>query len=195
MRSCGSGGVLGVWLLVSMPSWLMQTNPPVIAEPSWDSSQTRELAQRACFDCHSNETRWPLYSRFAPVSYFINGHVIEGRERLNFSEWGMRRRGMGSSPEVGASSQNVSESLAAILGLNPATAYANGDEREEEEDGEEEEREEEEQGERGELAEEIIEEMEEGKMPLPSYLSMHPEARLTSEEQQQLMDGFRATFR
>lgn len=54
------GGVVGLWLLVSMPAWFMQTSPPITGEPDWDSPTTRELAQRACFDCHSNETRWPL---------------------------------------------------------------------------------------------------------------------------------------
>ena len=39
-----------------IPVWLLQNNPPVVAEPKWDSQQTRDLAKRACFDCHSNET-------------------------------------------------------------------------------------------------------------------------------------------
>lgn len=67
------------------------TNPPVIAEPQWDSPQTRELASRACYDCHSNETVWPWYSYFPPVSKTILRDVVEGRRRLNFSEWGTRR--------------------------------------------------------------------------------------------------------
>jgi heme-binding protein len=40
-------------------------NPPVGAEPTWDSPGTRTLAKQACFDCHSNETEWPAYSRVA----------------------------------------------------------------------------------------------------------------------------------
>jgi len=39
-----------------VPGWLAQANPPVIAEPVWDRPETRALAQRACFDCHSNES-------------------------------------------------------------------------------------------------------------------------------------------
>lgn len=64
-----------------------RTNPPVAAEPSWDSPETRELARHACFDCHSNETEWPLYSRVAPVSWLVQRDVAEGRAHLNFSEW------------------------------------------------------------------------------------------------------------
>ena len=68
------------------------TNPPVIAEPQWDSPQTRELASRACFDCHSNETTWPWYSYVAPVSWLVAHDVQEGRTALNFSEWRPGRR-------------------------------------------------------------------------------------------------------
>ena len=63
------------------------TNPPVAAEPLWDSPQTRDLAVRACFDCHSNETEWPWYSNVAPISWLVQRDVEEGREELNFSEW------------------------------------------------------------------------------------------------------------
>jgi len=62
------------------------TNPPVVAEPHWDSRQTRELARRACFDCHSNETVAPWYSQLAPVRWLIAHHVSEARENLNFSD-------------------------------------------------------------------------------------------------------------
>ncbi|HSL69393.1 MAG TPA: heme-binding domain-containing protein [Longimicrobiales bacterium] len=62
-------------------------NPPVGAEPTWDSPGTRALAEQACFDCHSNETEWPAYSRVAPVSWLIQRDVSEGRAVLNFSEW------------------------------------------------------------------------------------------------------------
>ena len=48
---------------------------------------TRDLAVRTCFDCHSNETHWPWYSRVAPVSWWNQDHVDEGRDDLNFSEW------------------------------------------------------------------------------------------------------------
>lgn len=63
------------------------SNPPVTSEPQWDSTATRELAKRACFDCHSNETVWPWYSHVAPVSWLLQRDVDEGRSKLNFSEW------------------------------------------------------------------------------------------------------------
>jgi hypothetical protein len=69
-----------------------RVNPPTIAEPSWDSPETRALAIRACFDCHSNETVWPVYSRIAPTSWIVQRNVSEGRAALNFSEWQRRQK-------------------------------------------------------------------------------------------------------
>jgi heme-binding protein len=71
-----------------IPVWLLQTDPPVVAEPQWDSSQTQALAKRACYDCHSNQTSWSWYSRVAPISWLVTLDTIRGRRHLNFSEWG-----------------------------------------------------------------------------------------------------------
>jgi mono/diheme cytochrome c family protein len=80
--------VLGVGILIQLiPYGHGHTNPPVVKEPAWDSPQTRALAKRACFDCHSNETRWPWYSNIAPVSWLTRNDVNGGREHMNFSEW------------------------------------------------------------------------------------------------------------
>lgn len=43
--------------------------------------------RRACYDCHSNETRWPWYSHVAPVSWLIVRDVTLARKEINFSEW------------------------------------------------------------------------------------------------------------
>ncbi len=61
------------------------TNPPAGRLVQWDSPRTQELARRACFDCHSNETKWPWYSSIAPISWRIQTHVREGREKLDFT--------------------------------------------------------------------------------------------------------------
>ena len=75
-------------------------NPPVTAEPKWDSPQTRALAQRACFDCHSNETVWPWYSYVAPISWLVYHDTMDGRSRLNFSEWNNPQRGADEIPGI-----------------------------------------------------------------------------------------------
>jgi hypothetical protein len=46
------------------------------------------LLRRACFDCHSNDTRWPWYSSVPPASWLVAHDVRGGRGQLNFSEWG-----------------------------------------------------------------------------------------------------------
>ena len=79
--------VIGFLFMQLIPYGQNHTNPPVVQEPNWDEPATRELAQRACFDCHSNETVWPWYSNIAPVSWLVQRDVDEGREKLNFSEW------------------------------------------------------------------------------------------------------------
>lgn len=58
---------------------LMATNPP--------PPEVATLLRQACYDCHSNETRWPWYARVAPVSWWVVAHMQEGRDALNFSEW------------------------------------------------------------------------------------------------------------
>lgn len=78
-------GVLAVMQLV--PYGRTHSNPPSIEEPRWDSPRTRELAVRACFDCHSNETRWPWYADVAPLSWVVQRDVEAARSVLNFSEW------------------------------------------------------------------------------------------------------------
>jgi hypothetical protein len=80
--------VVGFAAMQLVPYGRAHDNPPVVSEPSWDSPRTREMAVTACFDCHSNETAWPWYSNIAPFSWRLQKHVDEGREKLNFSEWG-----------------------------------------------------------------------------------------------------------
>jgi len=133
------GGLIGAAglfvLLQAVPYGRAHTNPPGRQEPTWDSPETRALAVRACYDCHSNETKWPWYSHIAPVSWLVQNHVDEGRGKLNFSEWGR--------PQEGA---------------------------------------------------EAVEAVQEGEMPLRSYLLTHPEARLSPAEYEALVRGLAATF-
>jgi cytochrome c len=51
------------------------------------SDKIRTAFSQKCGDCHSNNTRWPLYSRVAPSSWLVEHDVHEGREHLNLSTW------------------------------------------------------------------------------------------------------------
>jgi hypothetical protein len=63
-----------------------RSNPPVRFEVAAPADVARIL-ERSCYDCHSNRTRWPWYSRVAPASWWVAHHVAEGRADLNFTEW------------------------------------------------------------------------------------------------------------
>ena len=71
------------------------TNPQVVNEPQWDSSRTKVLFNRACADCHSNETKYPWYSNIAPVSWLVAHDIEEGREHFNVSMWGTQKKNEG----------------------------------------------------------------------------------------------------
>lgn len=64
-----------------------RTNPPAANPFPIGDPQVESILRRSCFDCHSNETRWPWYSEVAPMSWKIVSHVSDGREHMNFSDW------------------------------------------------------------------------------------------------------------
>lgn len=45
------------------------------------------LLQVSCYDCHSNNTKYPWYNKIQPIAWFLEDHIIEGKKELNFSEW------------------------------------------------------------------------------------------------------------
>jgi len=108
-------------------------NPPVKFEVEAPADVHR-LLERACYDCHSNKTRWPWYSRVAPVSWLVARDVHRGRREVNFTDW----------PSF---------------------------------DFEEQEH----------LLSDIAKAVDRRKMPLPIYLSLHAEARLTAADRRRLV--------
>jgi len=74
-------------LLQLVPYGRDHTNPPVTQDAPWPDGRARELATTACYDCHSNQTRWPPQSYVAPFSWMVTRDVEQGREALNFSTW------------------------------------------------------------------------------------------------------------
>ena len=91
-----AGWILGIAAVLGLaiqfiPYGRRHDNPPVRREPAWDSARTLALVRRACFDCHSNEVRWPWYSHVAPMSWLVQRDVDRGRRELNFSEWDRRQ--------------------------------------------------------------------------------------------------------
>lgn len=64
-----------------------RTNPPVLYDVDAPAN-IKTILKKACYDCHSNETEWAWYTEIAPLSFLTVKDVNEGRENLNFSEWG-----------------------------------------------------------------------------------------------------------
>jgi hypothetical protein len=48
----------------------------------------RAILRRSCYDCHSDYTTYPWYARVQPVRWWLDSHIREGREHLNFSVFG-----------------------------------------------------------------------------------------------------------
>ena len=46
---------------------------------------TATLIRNGCYDCHSNETKYPWYTNVQPIAWFLKSHIDEGRKHLNFS--------------------------------------------------------------------------------------------------------------
>ena len=78
-------GVVAVFGLIQAVQ-LDRTNPAVSGDVD-AAPEVKNTLRRACYDCHSNETTWPWYSRVAPSSWLVHYDVYDGRKTLNFSEW------------------------------------------------------------------------------------------------------------
>lgn len=120
-----------------------KTNPPINKELDFLTiKKTPETVatniRNACYDCHSNETKYPWYSNIQPIAWFLKNHIDEGRRELNFSTFA------------------TYESKRQLRKL-----------------------------------EEAAELVQNGAMPMESYLIMHPEAKLTAEQKAEMVDYFK----
>src|SRR5256714_8437452 len=87
-----TGMIVVVLFLVAQFVRPDKTNPAVDPERTMQAHvqvapEVAAIFDRACRDCHSNQTTWPWYSNVAPVSWFVIGHVNDGRRFLNFDDW------------------------------------------------------------------------------------------------------------
>ena len=99
---------------------------------------TAKLIRNGCYDCHSNESKYPWYSNIQPVAWFLKDHIDEGRKELNFSNF--------ATYEPKRQAHKLKEAAEFV---------------------------------------------ENGEMPLESYLLMHPEAKFTEAEKKEMVDYFK----
>ncbi len=82
----------GILLLAAQVFQPDRTNPPIDRSLTFESvvnppAELTSLLKNACYDCHSHETKYPWYAYFSPVSWYLDNHIKEGRDELNFSIW------------------------------------------------------------------------------------------------------------
>lgn len=67
-------------------------NSEIIAANDIESSipipaEVKNVLQVSCYDCHSNKTNKMWYQNIQPIGWWINHHIEEGKDELNFSEF------------------------------------------------------------------------------------------------------------
>ena len=77
---------IGIAFLVLQLVPIDRENPPVELEVT-APEEVREVLERACYDCHSNESHWPWYGYIAPASWLVAYDIDEARDHMNFSTW------------------------------------------------------------------------------------------------------------
>ncbi len=82
--------IVGLLLAVSLVAVQLlpieRTNPLGAGGPKAPRDVQWTL-RRACYDCHSGETRWPIWAYVAPISWLVVRDVERARDILNFSDW------------------------------------------------------------------------------------------------------------
>ncbi|MDC6365023.1 MULTISPECIES: heme-binding domain-containing protein [Flavobacteriaceae] len=104
-------------------------------EETKPNEEVKMILKTACYDCHSAHTEYPWYNNIAPISYWLDHHIEEGKEHLDFSDW-----------------ENYSIKK------------------------------------KDHKLDELIEEVEEGEMPLNEYTWTHSAAKLTENQKEVLID-------
>lgn len=82
--------ILGIIAIQFIPSGIEESKPVGdrnIVNSGLISDPVSALLRKSCFDCHSDQTELPWYSKMAPVSWLLADHINEGKSHLNFSIW------------------------------------------------------------------------------------------------------------
>ena len=91
MRSRTVIGAFGLVLVGAQFIRPARTNPVIDRTVDLGSGPVPQpvlaTLKRACYDCHSSETRWPWYANVAPASWLLASDVRNAREQVNFSRW------------------------------------------------------------------------------------------------------------
>jgi len=50
-------------------------------------SDVKTIMAKACYDCHSNNTRYPWYAKLQPIHWWMDSHIHEGKGKINYDEF------------------------------------------------------------------------------------------------------------
>lgn len=87
VRAVGLGALALFAAIQLVPYGWRHSNPPVTQNAPWPDAESERIARQSCYDCHSNEVDYPVYSYVAPMSWLVRSDVDRARDELNFSEW------------------------------------------------------------------------------------------------------------
>jgi hypothetical protein len=87
VRAAGLGALALFAAIQLVPYGWRHSNPPVTQNAPWPDAESERIARQSCYDCHSNEVDYPVYSYVAPMSWLVRSDVDRARDELNFSEW------------------------------------------------------------------------------------------------------------
>lgn len=78
------------------------------------------LLRTACFDCHSNNTRYPWYANVQPMGWLLADHIKDGKAKLNFDEFGnlSKRRQLSKLKSIAGSVKDGSMPIASYTWLH-----------------------------------------------------------------------------
>ena len=114
-------GLLGILVILQFFS-IDKTNPSI--DPDADflfvsnaPENIKQYFKNACYDCHSNHTKYPWYTNVAPVSFWIKGHIDHARANTNYSEWTTQYDDNGRSHKIQETIEKIK------LGHMPPKSY------------------------------------------------------------------------
>jgi hypothetical protein len=100
LRMAAIIGAAAFVVIQFVPYGWWHENPPVVQDTPWPNARSEQVARVSCYDCHSNESKWPVYSYVAPMSWLVHKDVAEGRDELNFSEWPLNEKQLDDAVDV-----------------------------------------------------------------------------------------------
>src|SRR5437868_14756471 len=116
--------ILVLLLVILLLAQLYRSPKNLSGDTTYDISKSyavpadvNTILTKACYDCHSNKTRYPWYAEVQPVSWWLHGHVEDGKKDLNFNEFTTYR----IAKQFGRMEQYVALVKKGDMPLNPYT--------------------------------------------------------------------------